>query len=113
MFDSFLLLLMLSIVFGGLFMLAKYTMKLKNVQNQYNIGKVITSFSISPKTSGHIIEVGGKHYLCCEGSGIIEVSLTEEMKDAMETNAFKEVLAKDFKKIANIKEQIKNSKIKN
>lgn len=113
MFDSFLLLLMLFMVFGGLFGLAKYTMKLKNIQNQHNIGKVITSFSISPKTSGHIIEVGEKHYLCCEGSGIIEVSLTEEMKDAMESNAFKEVLAKDFKKIAQIKEQIKNGKIKN
>lgn len=94
-------------------MLAKYTMRLKNVQNQYSVGKVITSFSISPKTNGHIIEVGGKYYLCCEGSGIIEVSLTEEMKDAMESNAFKEVLANDFKKIANIREQIKKAKTKN
>lgn len=109
MFDSFLLLLMLTLVFGGLFFVAKYTLKMKNTQQQYNIGKVLTSFPISCKSNGYIVEVAGKHYLCCEGSGVIEVSITDEMKDAMNSNSFTETLAKDISKLKGVKDNLKTT----
>lgn len=105
MFDSFILILILFIVFGGLFFVAKYTLKIKNAQDKYNIGTVVTTFPISYKTNGHIVKIGDKHYFCCEGSGIIEIEFTEEMDIAMNSNSFKETLANDLLKLKNLKKK--------
>ena len=105
MFDSFILVLILFIVFGGLLFVAKYIFKIKNTQDKYNIGTVVTTFPISYKTNGHIVKIGEKHYFCCEGSGIIEVDFTEEMDIAMNSNSFKEALAKDLSKLKSLKKK--------
>lgn len=105
MFDSFILILILFIVFGGLFFVAKYTLKIKNAQDKYNIGTVVTTFPISYKTNGYIVKIGDKHYFCCEGSGIIEIEFTEEMDIAMNSNSFKETLANDLLKLKNLKKK--------
>ena len=103
MFESFVMLIILFSVFGGLFAVAHYTNKLRLKQSNYSVGKVIASFPISCKSQGIIVKIGEKYYFCCEGSGIIEIEYDEPFDMGSNSNTFKEILAKELNVLNKVK----------
>lgn len=102
MFEAFSLLLILFFIFGSLYLVFKATKGIKT--NDAGLGvKVIGSFPISYKISGHIIKMGDKFYLCCESCGIIEIEHTADIDLMMNNKSFQSILANEFEKLKNIR----------
>ncbi|XZH78813.1 hypothetical protein ACSW8S_18260 (plasmid) [Clostridium perfringens] len=99
MFDSFVLLIVLISIFGSLYYVFKKTSNARGIQSSHNIGKVVASFPISYKTSGFIIRIENKYYLCAENCGIIEIEYSNSMENLIANNTFQNILAKEFEKI--------------
>ena len=102
MFEAFALLLILLFIFGSLYLVFKMTKGIKTNDSEFGV-KVIGSFPINYKISGHIIKLGDKFYLCCESCGIIEIEHTTNIDLMMNNNSFQSILAKEFGKLNKIK----------
>lgn len=109
MFESLILILIVGTVFGALFFVYKATTKINSKYSNSNIGKVIASFPINYKMSGHIVRIGDKYYFCCENCGIVEVDYPNNMDKAMDNPSFQSMIAKQFN-INKIKTKYTNKK---
>ena len=109
MFESLMLILIIVTVFGALFFVYKSTTKLNAKYSNSNIGKVIASFPINYKMSGHIVRIGDKYYFCCENCGIVEVDYSDNLDKLMDNHSFQSIIAKQFN-INNIKDKYNKTK---
>ena len=107
MFESLMLILIVGTVFGALFFVYKTTTKINCKYSNSNIGKVVASFPVSYKMTGHIVRIGDKYYFCCENCGIVEVDYPNNLDKTIDNPSFQSIIAKQFK-LNNIK--IKNKK---
>lgn len=97
MFESLSLILILVVVFGSLYLVYKTTTKINCNYSKSNIGKVVASFPVSYKMSGHIVRIGDKYYFCCENCGIVEVDYPDNLDKIIDKPSFQSILAKQFK----------------
>lgn len=96
MFEGLILILIIGIVFGALFFVYKATTKINSKYSNSNIGKVIASFPISYKMSGHIVRIGNKYYFCCENCGIVEIDYPDNLDKDMDNHSFQSIISKQF-----------------
>lgn len=101
MLDTLMMISVIGIVFGTLFFVYKATSKINCKYADNNIGKVIASFPVSHKMTGHIIRIGEKYYFCCESCGIIEVDYPANLDKVMDNPSFQSILAKQFESLGN------------
>lgn len=105
MFEVISLIFILAVLVGSLYFVYKTSMQANVKYSKSNIGKVVASFPISYKMSGHIVRIGEKYYFCCENCGIVEVDYSENLDKIMDNRSFQSLLAKQFRLDNLIKEK--------
>lgn len=101
MFQSFMLLVFLVIVFGSFFLVLKAFSKVRKGYVNNGIGENIASFPISYKMNGYVIKVGDTYLLCNDLGGMIEIPHDKKFDTIKSDLKFDKVLAEEFGRVKN------------